>query len=338
MLILSIMRSEKFIRLAVIVAMLSAVYLLGPQPVTPEYNLELPVVGDNPEELESYIARKESMHRVRPGNEAEIVWLDSTRNKTEYVVLYLHGFSASKMEGHPTHRKFAKNFGCNLFLPRLSDHGIDTTEMLRLFTADRFWNSAREALSIARNLGEKVIIMSTSSGSTLALKLAAEYPENIFALINLSPNIAINNGAAFLLNNPWGLYIARAVSGGKYRITDAPSEHDKYWNGKYRLEALVELQELLETTMTKETFSNVKQPSLTLYYYKNEDEQDPQVRVDAMLRMHDQLGTPENEKEAIAIPEAGAHVIGSDLTSQDVEGVYNAISTFAQEKLHLREF
>ena len=186
-----------------------------------------------------------------------------------------------------------------------------------------------------KKIGEKVILLSTSTGGTLALKLAAEYPEDVFALINLSPNIAINDGAAFILNDPWGLQIARMVVGGKSRVTDANDEHAKYWNKTYRIESLTELEELLETTMTEDIFQKVTQPSLTLYYYKNEEEQDPQVKVSAMLTMHEQLGTPDDLKLAKAMPEAGAHVLGSSMTSKNVDGVYQEIENFAVGKLKM---
>ena len=38
-------------------------------------------------------------------------------------------------------------------------------------------------------------------------------------------------------------------------------------------------------------------------------------------------------KRAVAVPDAGAHVIGSSLTSKDVEGVYAQIEQFALEVL-----
>src|SRR5690606_38457319 len=124
----------------------------------------------------------------------------------------------------------------------------------------RLWNSAKEALAIGQKIGKKVILMSTSTGGTLALRLAATYPDQVHALINMSPNVAINDPAAFILNNPWGLQIARMVMGGNYRDTGATEEESKYWNAKYRIEAIVQLQELLETTMTPETFRSVTQP------------------------------------------------------------------------------
>ena len=328
-------------RFALIILVLIALvvfYLAGPAPESPVLSKTFPQVPTASDQLEAYIAQKERVHRIKPGNEARIVWHDSARSKTEYAVVYLHGFSASQKEGDPVHRRFADTFGCNLYLSRLADHGIDTTDALYYFTADRAWESAKEALAIGQQLGEKVILMSTSTGGTLALLLAAEYPDKVHALINLSPNIAINDPAAFILNDPWGLEIARMVLGGKCRDTGASEQDAKYWNGKYRVESLVQLQELLEATMRKETFERITQPSITLYYYKSEEEQDPQVKVSAMLEMHEQVATPDSLKVAKAMPLAGAHVLGCSMTSNDVEGVFSEIQKFAREKLHMAPY
>jgi pimeloyl-ACP methyl ester carboxylesterase len=331
------MRTKRLIVISFPVILLIGVYFLGPTPAQPRYDLAMPAIPETPEGLEGYVASNERKHVIKPDNEARIVWADSARRKTEYSVIYLHGFSASQKEGDPVHYRFAQHFGYNLYLARLADHGVDTTEALLYFTADRAWNSAKEALAIGKVLGEKVIIMSTSTGSTLALMLAAEYPDQVHALINMSPNIAINNPAAFLLNNPWGLYIARMVMGGKYRDTQKDEERSKFWNSKYRLEATVQLQELLEGRMTAETFKRIQQPSLTLYYYKDETLQDTEVKVSAMLAMHNSLGTPDSLKVAKAIPTAEAHVLGGALASKDVEGVYKEIEKFAEEKLKLQQ-
>lgn len=331
------MVSRRFIKISFPILLLAGIYFLGPEPDKPTFNLVLPEIPAASDDLEKYVARQESNHKIKPGNEALIVWNDSSRHKTEYAVVYLHGFSASQMEGDPVHRRFAKEFGCNLYLARLADHGIDTTEALLLYTPDRSWESAKEALAIGKQLGNKVILMSTSTGGTLALKLAAEYPDDVYGLINLSPNIELKNSAAFIANDPWGLQIARMVVGDKYNITDATEEESKYWNKKYRLEAVSELEQLLESTMTKELFQRIKQPSLTLYYHKNEEEQDPQVKVSAILEMNDQLSTPDDLKVAVNIPTAGEHVLGSSLVSKDVEGVYKEIEKFAIDKLKLKK-
>jgi pimeloyl-ACP methyl ester carboxylesterase len=317
--------------------LLVGLYFVGPRPQHAVFDPDFPVVPEVPDELERYIADREALHKLKPDNEARIIWSDSAKKKTKYAVVYLHGFSASQKEGDPVHLRFAKEFGCNLFLSRLSDHGVDTTESLMLFTPDRVWSSAKEALAIGEKLGDKVIIMSTSTGGTLALMLAARYPDKVHALINMSPNIAINNPAAFLLNDPWGLQIARMVKHGKYRESEPDPATAPFWNEKYRLEAAVQLEELIESSMTEETFRKVNQPCLTLYYYRNEEEQDPEVKVSAILDMNESLGTPDSLKVITAVPLAGAHVLGSSLVSHDVEGVYAEIEKFAISKLAMKD-
>jgi esterase/lipase len=328
--------SKRFLRITFPILVLVAIYFVGPEPRTPQWRSGMTEVPQDPAALESYVAEKESKHKIKPDNEARIVWADSTRSRTAYSVVYIHGFSASQKEGDPVHRRFAREFGCNLYLARMADHGIDTVDAMINFTTDRWWRSAKEALAIGKAIGEKVIIMSTSTGGTMALALAADFPKDVYAMINMSPNVAINNDAAFLLNNPWGLYIARLVRGGKYYQWEAPPERNQFWYKKYRLEATVQLEEMLESKMTKATFEKVTQPCLTLYYFKNEKEQDPEVKVSAILKMMDQLATPSNLKRAVAIPGAGAHVLGCSLVSKDVEGVYAQIEDFARHVLEMK--
>lgn len=320
----------------IVIAILVIIYYLGPRPATPRYDPLLPAVPHQSEALEQYVSAKEHQHKLKPNNEARVVWYDSLHRKTPYSVVYLHGFSASQEEGDPVHRDFAKRYGCNMYLARLDGHGLDTSEPLLTMTATGLWNDAKEALSIGKVLGEKVILVTCSTGGTLGLKLAATYPNDIFALINMSPNIEINNDLAFLSNNPWGLQLARLVSKGKYHESAAENpEVKKYWYCKYRLEAVAELQNLLETTMEPSTFRAVKQPALNLYYYKDEQHQDKTVRVSAILDMEKQLGTSPALKDAVAIPDAGAHVIGCYLTGKDIPSVEKAIDAFAEKKLGL---
>ena len=327
----------KFLKiLGIILLVLIIVYLMGPKPAHPNLTLDLPTVPANPTALEQFIAAEESHHRIKPDNEARIIWYnDSAKTKTEYAIVYLHGFSASQEEGDPVHINLAQEFGCNLYLSRLAEHGIDTTEELVSFTAEKLWNSCKRALMIGEQLGRKVILMSTSTGGTMALKLAAEFPDQIAALILLSPNIEINDSKAWLLNNPWGLQIAHLVKGRYNTAGDSSEIYKKYWNYKYRVEALVQLEEMLERTMKESTFRKIHQPVLLLFYYKDEEHQDPVVKVSAMKRMFTQLSTPDSLKREIAIPNAGDHVIGSYIKSKDFESVQKECERFALEVLHL---
>lgn len=325
------MYSKRWLPFSLIIpAALIIIYLLGPHPSKPVYSNNFPLVPSNKDSLEVYIKTKESLHKIKPNNEARIVWFnDSLKNKTKYSIVYLHGFSASQEEGRPIHTNIAKEFGCNLYLSRLAEHGIDTPFNLINITANEYWESAKEALAIGKQLGNKVIVMGCSTGGSLALELAADFPQYVDALILLSPNVAINNDKAFLLNNPWGLQIARFVTGSKLiTAKDNRPIYKEYWNWQYPLEATVQLEELLETTMTKDTFKKVKQPTLMLYYYKDDVHQDSIVSVPAMLTMFNELGTEIRQKIKEAIPNAGDHVIGSYIKSKDLLSVQKAIESF----------
>lgn len=315
------------------------IYIAGPTPPTPKYSKDLPAVPSGAKDLETYIKENEAQHKLKPDNEARIIWAnDSMKLPTQYAIVYLHGFSASQKEGDPIHKNIAKEFGCNLYLSRLAEHGIDTTDQLINLTADEYWESAKQAFVIGKKLGEKIILMSTSTGGTLALQLAAAYPDQIAALILLSPNIEIFDSKAMILNNHWGLQIARMIKKSDYiESTDETPNYKKYWSTPYRLEAAVALEELLETTMNKETFEKVKQPTLLLYYYKDDVHQDSVVKVSAMLNMFDQLGTPANLKRKQAMPNTGNHVIGSPIKSGDVEGVQKEIEKFMVEILSMKK-
>jgi pimeloyl-ACP methyl ester carboxylesterase len=317
--------------------LLIVLYFLGPSPSTPVYNKAMPALPSEPAALERYISEQESHHHIKPDNEARIVWADTTHRKTPYAIVYLHGFSASQGEGIPLHREIASKFGCNLYLPRLAEHGLDTTDAMVGLTADNYWESARDALAVGSRLGDKVILMGTSTGGTFALQLAAAYPDSVAALVLLSPNIAINDPNAWLLNDHWGLQIAHLVTGSDYIVSkeDYGPQWRQYWYPKYRSEAVVALEQLLETTMNKKTFAAVTQPVGLFYYYKDSVHQDSTVKVSASLAMFDQLGTPAAMKYKQAVPGAGTHVISSSIRSHDVESVENGVVHFLTSIVHL---
>ncbi|MBN1986812.1 MAG: alpha/beta fold hydrolase [Prolixibacteraceae bacterium] len=330
-------RIKRFLGIALL--LLAVAYLLGPRPPKPELNKNLPSSSASLSNIEEYIHKNDEGLSLKPDNESRIFWArDSVHERTEFAVLYLHGFSASWYEGYPAHVNFARYFGFNLYIPRLASHGLETEEPLIDMTPDRLWESAKNALMVARSIGKKVIIMSTSTGGTLALKLAADFPEYVEGLVLYSPNIRINNNAAFLLSKPWGVQIGRKANGGKYRVTndDPDAKECRYWNCRYRMEATVYLQQLVEATMKKETYKNVTAPVFLGYYYKDEENQDETVKVDAMLKMFDQLGTSPERKMKVAFPDAGDHVIACELTSGNVEQVINETIQFGEEIMNLK--
>lgn len=315
---------------------IAAGYWFGPSAHLKAITRESSILDTNLTELEQTIAKLERQANLRPDNEARIIWADSSRKvKTPYSLVYIPGFSASWAEGDPIHKQIARRFGCNLYLARTAEHGLDSPDALKDLTPSNYAGSAERALAIGKQLGENVIVMGTSAGGMLSLYLAAHHPE-IKGLILYSPCIAVANPALKLVTKPWGKQILDKVFGGEYVVnTHYQGERTRYWLPQYHTNGLITLQTMLDEFMTPALFQKVKQPVFMGYYYQDEDHQDNVVSVAAMLDMFDQLGTPVNEKQKVNFPKANAHVIASHFTSNDLPGVYRATEKFMQRILQM---
>jgi len=317
---------------------LAGVYFLGPRPNKPKLDSTLPKISGSLQDLELMIGEKEN-HQVnmKPDNFARIVWADPLqKQKTEYSVVYLHGFTASHEEGAPVHLDFARRYGCNLFLSRLYGHGLESKDALHDLTPENWLESAKEAIAIGKRLGKKVIVMATSTGASLALYLAA-HRQDIHSLILYSPNIDLKDSRSFLFTQPWGLQFLQVAHGlSSYRKVKAEGKVKQYWTDEYRVEALVAIKNLVDNTMTPETFAQIDQPLFMGYYYKNEELQDTSISVPRALEMFEQISTPSEQKHAVAFPNADSHVLSSYMFSHAIERVEARTFQFAEEVLGLK--
>lgn len=329
---------KKYWFFLIVIIIVVITYFTGPVPSKPEYSTSLPELPSDLKKLESYIEKKEAEMPVRKDNQARIVWQNGTRGVTEYSLVYLHGFAGSYRDAYPVNVNIADSLNANLFLARWAGHGLKPPASLNGFSGERAWESAKEALVIGKRIGRKVIIMSTSTGGTLAIKLAATYPGQIYALINLSPNLEDDQPGTFVLNSPWGYEIADIISFGENKKIEHEQEIAKqYWDTIYPSKALVDLQVLVETTMTPETFRKVKCPVQTLYYHENFLQEDQHVEVSTYEAAHKLFSTPDSLKQLKALKTPKTHFIGSDIKSQDTEIVEKEVLKFFSEKLKIKE-
>jgi esterase/lipase len=310
-------------------------FMLGPKPNQVEIDnipsaLEVPL-----EELSEFVKDTEdATENLKPGNAAEIVWKDSVMEQTPYSIVYLHGFSASHEEGAPLHREMARRYGMNLYLARIDGHGTDEPDPFKTLTVAGMLASAKEAIAIGKLLGEKVIVMSCSTGGTFSLYLAANDPD-IVAQILYSPNIDLYDNTSEVLVMPWGLQLARQITNGNSRSFEADTTIKKYWTTTYRLEGLIALKQLLKATMIKETFQAIHQPTFIGYYYKNEVEQDNIISIPKILEMSEQLATPSDQKMVVPFPNVGFHGLNSKYRSQDLASVRKETILFLEEIIGL---
>ena len=311
-------------------------YMAGPKP-DPDLNPSLPPVPASPDSLDRWIHERErKILDLKENANARIVWHTKDKSKTEFALVYLHGFTASPEEGAPVHRNIAEQYGMNLYLARLAGHGRKHSDAMAGLKSEQLVSSAAEALAIGRQLGKKVILMGTSTGATLSLYLAAHHPE-IHGLILYSPLIDFFDSRSWVLTQPWGRNITEWVMGGKYvtkQDIKNPREHI-IWNQTYRVEGTIALGALVKETMTPETFQKITQPLFMGYYYKNDTLQDSTVSVEAMQEMFEQLSTPQSRKWSVAFPHAGSHVICSSVTSDAWREVQEETAGFLEEILNL---
>ena len=316
--------------------LLLAGFFIGPRASYEAFDAQLKSLDLPLSKLPEYLAQKESrIINLKPDNQSRIIWADAVQ-KTKYCVVYLHGFSASPREGDPIHQEFAKRYGANLYIPRLAGHGIQDDDSFKNLSPKDLIESAKDAIAIGQLLGDHVILMSCSTGSTLAIYLAAENPDAFHSLLMYSPNIDLHDSMSELLTLPWGKQLANMIIGDHRSIESIKgTESEKYWNSTYSTQGVICLKYLIEHTMTKAVISKLKQPYFLGYYYKNEEAFDHVVSIDKMKWFHEISGTPANQKRMVAFPEVGNHVMISSLKSKDLESVRKETWAFAEEVLGL---
>ena len=145
-------------------------------------------------DVEDYIKEDQEKQPVIEGCEKCITWADpSTKQKTPFCVVFLHGWSASRQEGRPVVGRMAQHLRANLFSGRLPGHGRkrpanDTKnpasreahitppdgEALANETKPRdMFLTALDALRVGLALGDKVILVGISTGGVLTTWLSA---------------------------------------------------------------------------------------------------------------------------------------------------------------------
>jgi len=313
-------------------------YMVGPKDAPKDLSGSYPEVPTALAALDAYIkAGEDTVTGLKPNNEAKIVWANpGNPAKTPYSFLYVHGFGASQMEGDPVHRKLAEHFGANLYLTRLPEHGIKRENAFEHLTPEKLVAGAREAYSIAQQLGDSVVVIGTSMGGALSLILASERPE-ITALVLYSPCIREYGDQLEPFFQPWTKQLMKAVMTNDKGVQEVAREGDKakYWADAYHINAYSSLAIMLRSEMNPATFQEVKQPLFMGYFYKDEEIQDKVVSVPAMLNMYEQVRTPEELKKKQAFPDSGDHVIASSITSASWEAVLDASIDFLEQVVHL---
>jgi pimeloyl-ACP methyl ester carboxylesterase len=233
--------------IVIVAALLAIAFVLGPRvAVDTTLRFDPASIGSYPE---AYLARAEaSAAGIRDGLQKEIIWANpATKAKTPLAIVYIHGFSASKGEVRPLPDKVAAALGANLFYTRLTGHGQDGAAMAD-GSINAWVNDYAEAIAIGRAIGERVVVIATSTGAALATWAATqpELSDDIATMAFISPNYGVQASGAFILTMPWGKQIAELIIGKERSFPVANELHAKWWTSRYPSSATVPMAALTE--------------------------------------------------------------------------------------------
>lgn len=256
-----------------------AVFFVGPRnTLGPDSPRPRPHPPKKMADLDAWISAQESkVNDIKPGNAKGIVWAGNAAQRTPWAVVYIHGFSASRLETAPLTEQVAKALGANVFYTRLSGHGVPGAALGEVSAQD-WLADAEEALRIGQQLGDKVLIISCSTGATLSTWLGMhERDAQVAGHVFISPNFAPKDTRAELINGPWGAQIAYGILGEERRGAPANDAEANAWTGNYPTKALFPLMALVKS-VREGALERFRAPVLVFYSASDETVEPEQTK------------------------------------------------------------
>ena len=277
--------------------------------------------------IEQHLKNSEQQHSdIIPDTEKKIIWFKD-KLQTEYAILYLHGFSATRQESAPLSELVAKQLGANVYYTRLTGHGRGNAAM-NDGSVERWQQDSKEAWQVASLLGHNVIIISMSTGSTLATWLNEQnYTDNIAAQIMLSPNFALYSRYLHLLRHDWLRYLISAVAGDQYSWQPINALQKRFWATTYSQESIGQMLKLVHAVQQIE-LRRLKTPLMMVYSPK-----DKVISTTAAEKAFKEWGaTSKRLLELHAVRGESQHVLAGKIVSPTTtKPVADAIITFISD-------
>lgn len=271
--------------------------------------------ADTNHDIAMLVAQNEAkIAGITEGAEKLVVWAGESNVKTNYSIVYLHGYSATRQETHPLTETIAQQLGANVFYTRFTGHGRDGAAMVTI-TKQALLDDTSEAFAIGHQLGERVIVIGVSTGATLATLYAAQSDADISAMILISPNFKERSPWIKLMRLPYIMQAAKFIFGDNYSWEPKNPLHDKYWTHTFPLESMLPMLQLLDD-ISRIDLSDIKTP--LVIFYSPDDEV---INVAAIEEYFAKFGSP--NKELVAVNTKGmlhSHVIAGDILAPHLTG------------------
>lgn len=225
-----------------------------------------------PEDLDGWLASREAVFTdIVPGTEKRILWAGEKGAKTPLAVVYVHGFSATSEETRPVPDKVAAALGANLYFTRLAGHGRGSAPMGTMTAADWMVDFA-EALAVGSRIGDRVVIIATSTGAPITLaglartELRAAMPgaDKVAGVVMISPNFRLASAVnSAILDLPGAPIFVPWLIGAEREWTPRNEAHGIYWTTRYPTAALFPMAHVMRAARDADA-SAVKVPLLLL--------------------------------------------------------------------------
>ena len=235
-------------------------------------------------------------------------------NKTPVSILHIHGFSACRQETAPVAEQLANRLGAHLVEARLAGHGLTSQAMEA--SAEDWLQSVTDGVDLAHRLGERFLIIGTSTGAPLgcwAAKVLAERYGSPLAMMYMAPNFGINQSFAWLLTLPGSRFFIPLILGAT-RTWEAESEAvAKYWSTSYSTLAVIEMQKVVDWFEAQSPASWNMPLGIML------GDLDPTISAKKALRVLEKWGDPRSKRLPIPEQETMAqHVFAGDIAGPDL--------------------
>ena len=297
--------------------------------------------GLNHAELIGWLETEEASLPIVPGAESRILLASLSRdgngldtkeqnNKTPVSILHIHGFSACRQETAPVAEQLADRLGAHLVEARLAGHGLMSQAMEA--SAEDWLQSVTDGMDLAHRLGERVLIIGTSTGAPLgcwAAKVLAERYGSPLAMMYMAPNFGINQSFAWLLTLPGSRFFIPLIL-GPTRTWEAESDAvAKYWSTSYSTLAVIEMQKVVDWFEAQSPASWNVPLGIML------GDLDPTISAKKALRVLEKWGDPRSKRLPIPEQETMAqHVFVGDIAGPDLTAhCVDQFELFAKECL-----
>lgn len=304
---------------------LAALFFAGPRN---EFGPNTPAQRAAPPQeltaLDEWIKTSEATYPdLKPNNQKGIVWASDAKARTPWAVVYIHGFSASRLETAPVADLVAKELGANLFYTRLTGHGRAGAAMGDATVQD-WLADAQEAVRIGNTLGEKVLVIGVSTGATLATWLATSPDSSkVAAYAFVSPNFGPKDKRAELINGPWGKSIALALEGDTRGWTPADAREANGWTSSYPTRSIFPMMALVKNV--RESDLSLFQTPVLVLYSERDETVDPLETQAAFTR----IGAPLKAIETVTYSQStGQHVLAGEI--KDPAAMAPMVSTISK--------